>query len=47
VDHGSGEDVTVTMLVTGINDPVTITPSPSSQVATIPLGALTSGIPGN
>jgi hypothetical protein len=46
VDHGSGEDVTVTMMVTGINNRVTITPPPSSQVASIPLSALTSGASG-
>lgn len=47
VDHGSAEDVTVTMLVTSINQPVTITVPPSSEVASIPLGALTSGAFGN
>lgn len=43
VDHGSAEDVTVSMLVTSVNKPITISAPPSSQVASIPLGALSSG----
>jgi hypothetical protein len=43
VDHGSAEDVTVTMLVTSINKPVNVTVPPSSEIASIPLSALTSG----
>jgi hypothetical protein len=42
VEHGSTEDVTVTMLVTSINEPVGIQIPPPADVATIPQSALNS-----
>jgi hypothetical protein len=39
-ETGSAERVTVTMQVTGINQPVSVTLPPASQVATIPASAL-------
>ncbi len=42
VNHGSTGSVTVTMLVTSINKPVTVTIPPSSEVVSIPLSALPS-----
>jgi hypothetical protein len=40
VEHGTGETVTVTLNVTGINQPVNVSLPPASQVATIPASAL-------
>lgn len=42
VEHGTKEDVAVTMLVTSINEPVSIQIPPSADVATIPQSALNS-----
>jgi LppX_LprAFG lipoprotein len=39
-ETGSMENMTMTMQVTGINQPVSVTPPPASQVATIPASAL-------
>lgn len=43
VEHGSQESLTITMLVTSINQPVSIQFPPSAEVTTIPAGALPSG----
>jgi hypothetical protein len=40
VEHGTGETVTVTLNVTGINQPVNVSLPPASQVASIPASAL-------
>jgi hypothetical protein len=40
VEHGSSSQITVTMQVTGINQPVSVTYPPASEVATIPASAL-------
>jgi len=40
VEHGTMEDMTVTMLVTSINQPVSIKLPPAADVATIPQSAL-------
>jgi hypothetical protein len=40
VEHGTGETVTVTLNVTGINQPVNVSLPPAGQVATIPASAL-------
>jgi hypothetical protein len=42
VEHGSKEDLTTTMLITSINEPVSIQIPPSGDVATIPESALSS-----
>jgi hypothetical protein len=42
-EHGSAESATVSMLVTSINQPVSITLPPASQVAVLPASALSSG----
>ena len=39
-ETGSAENMTMTMQVTGINQPVSVTLPPASQVATIPASAL-------
>ena len=46
-EHGSAESATVTMLVTSINQPVSITIPPASQVAVLPASALSSGSSGS
>lgn len=43
VEHGTMEDMTVTMLVTSINQPVSIQLPPAADVATIPQSALNLG----
>jgi hypothetical protein len=40
VQHGSSGQITVTMQITGINQPVSVTYPPASEVATIPASAL-------
>ncbi|HEY2577115.1 MAG TPA: hypothetical protein VGI74_12490 [Streptosporangiaceae bacterium] len=40
VEPGKSTQITVTVQVTGINQPVSVTYPPASQVATIPIGAL-------
>ncbi len=42
-DQGSKEQVTSTVQVTAINQPVTVTVPPASQTATVPAGALSKG----
>lgn len=42
-EHGSLENLTMTMLVTSINQPVTAQLPPASQTVTIPLSTLTAG----
>jgi hypothetical protein len=43
VEHGTMADMTVTMLVTSINQPVSIQLPPAADVATIPQGVLNMG----
>lgn len=42
-EKGASEQATVTLTVTGINQPITVTPPSASQVATIPASALKGG----
>jgi LppX_LprAFG lipoprotein len=42
-ETGTSEHATVTLTVTGINQPITVTLPPASQVATIPASALKGG----
>lgn len=42
-DHGGKESLTITMVVTSVNQPVTISLPPAAQTATLSLGSLLSG----
>ena len=42
-ETGTSERATVTLTVTGVNQPITVTPPSASQVATIPASALKGG----